>query len=345
MAKAEFVMLAHTYDRQKHRVDGWYMSEKLDGMRAIWDGGITRGAYKATVPWANTAKDARYKTAQRCTGLWTRYGHVIHAPDFWLDKLPKGVCLDGELYGPTIPRETLFSIVKSQTPVIPQWHNVCYYTFDMPHPRILFGNREIKNTNFKATFDEIVDSFEPLRGLVGSLSPRLLTFSEVKGKLQEFASHTLVPLPQQVVIDVPHIDKYMREVTDAGGEGVILRSPGSSWHPYRSYELLKYKFKQDDEGTVVGYTTGLGKYLGMMGALIVQYRGDKTFNLSGFTNQERTLSDPQWCVDHPDTTCPPRIVSSHFPIGSQVSFTYRELSDDGIPIEARYKRKRSSFGE
>lgn len=42
--KRQFLMLAHDYDPKKHSILGWYMSEKLDGLRAWWDGGITPAA-------------------------------------------------------------------------------------------------------------------------------------------------------------------------------------------------------------------------------------------------------------------------------------------------------------
>ena len=71
----EFLMLAKPY--QNDKVIGWFLSEKLDGMRAFWDGGVTRGKYGP--PWNNQNIKA--------TGLWSRYAKVIHAPDWFLDLL------------------------------------------------------------------------------------------------------------------------------------------------------------------------------------------------------------------------------------------------------------------
>ena len=31
-------MLAHTYSEEEHNIDGWIMSEKLDGVRCVWNG-------------------------------------------------------------------------------------------------------------------------------------------------------------------------------------------------------------------------------------------------------------------------------------------------------------------
>ena len=52
--KREYVQLAHVFDSKKHSPAGWYASEKLDGQRAWWDGGVSRGMPAAQVPYANT---------------------------------------------------------------------------------------------------------------------------------------------------------------------------------------------------------------------------------------------------------------------------------------------------
>src|SRR4051812_13731200 len=51
--RREFLQLADTYDAEKHDIAGFYISEKLDGTRCFWDGGISRGEPTASVPWAN----------------------------------------------------------------------------------------------------------------------------------------------------------------------------------------------------------------------------------------------------------------------------------------------------
>ena len=37
----------------KHDVAGWFISEKLDGTRCFWDGGMSRGVRTEDVPWAS----------------------------------------------------------------------------------------------------------------------------------------------------------------------------------------------------------------------------------------------------------------------------------------------------
>ncbi len=43
MARRVLLMLATPINFDKHTFGGWYMSEKLDGGRCFWDGGLTRG--------------------------------------------------------------------------------------------------------------------------------------------------------------------------------------------------------------------------------------------------------------------------------------------------------------
>ena len=95
MAKREFLMLAHTHNPTKEDIGGWFYSEKLDGMRAFWDGGVSSGLPKAQVPWANTDKDERLTKEEIATGLWSRYGNVIHAPENCTQELPRNITLYG----------------------------------------------------------------------------------------------------------------------------------------------------------------------------------------------------------------------------------------------------------
>src|SRR3954451_12382497 len=119
MAKPEFLMLAHPHNESKHGFCGYYASEKLDGIRAFWDGGITRGLYCTQVPWANTTKDARYRMPPKATGFWSRYGKAIQAPDWFLDQMPK-LPLDGEFHAGPKGWQILSSIIKDLVPG-PYW--------------------------------------------------------------------------------------------------------------------------------------------------------------------------------------------------------------------------------
>ena len=64
------LMLAEKFENANQDPTGWLMSEKLDGVRAYWNG----------------------KT------LFSRNGHKFNPPQWWIDALPKDMALDGELF-------------------------------------------------------------------------------------------------------------------------------------------------------------------------------------------------------------------------------------------------------
>jgi DNA ligase-1 len=82
---------------------GWVMSEKLDGIRAIWD------------------------TKQ----LKTRKGVVIHAPSWFVSILPP-FALDGELWTKRQDLENVQSIVMDKTPT-DRWQYINYFVFELPN--------------------------------------------------------------------------------------------------------------------------------------------------------------------------------------------------------------------
>jgi len=146
LTRREYLQLAHTFDPEKHCVAGWYLSEKLDGMRCYWDGGISRGKLCSQVAYANISKDYRRVTPPIATGLWSRYAKPIMAPDWFLDQLPEGIPLDGELYLGRKQFQALMSCVKKLDPG-PEWDDVQYKVFDIPSDQQMFRVGRIKNNN------------------------------------------------------------------------------------------------------------------------------------------------------------------------------------------------------
>jgi DNA ligase-1 len=300
----EFVMLAKVYENQDVR--GWYMSEKMDGMRAWWDGGITRGRDTREIPWANNQKSSGIST-----GLWSRYGKVIHAPFEWVDQLPK-IPLDGELWlGRGNFQETM-SVCRQKVGDA-RWKSVKYKVFDLPSYDVVFMTGDIRNPNISIKLDTCLDFIG--RDKIKAPLPFYLV-------VDMFGSVTwpdnCEPVTQYKISDVSDLTDYLEVVVKLGGEGLMIRHPGSYWVPSRSQFLLKYKPYIDDMGLVVGWEPGKGKYEGMVGSLVIEWCG-RRFQLSGFSDQERKIG--------------------HFKIGERVEFRYRELSDGGLPKEARYQRR------
>lgn len=351
--RREFLMLAQTYKDGKFPTKGQMASEKMDGIRALWDGGISRGLLKRDVPWANNDKDERYVNEVYATGLWTRYGNVLHAPDWFLDQLPD-YPLDGEMFADRRSWQLLSSVIKRLIPEDYAWRKVTYNVFDVPPYAAIFTTGLVNNPNFVKQFDvnEMIAWARPRI----KVNPRYRNFAAVTEFLQEEYGSGLYenvrPVEQTLVESTEHMMEMFGHVLDLGGEGLIVRNPKSYWEPKRSAQQFKLKADEDDEGTVVGYIWGEetdkgSKLLGMLGALILDYKG-KRLKLSGFTNAEREMtpiaSDPNTLQEgyyFPGQQVSNQWSSLHFPIGSQVTFKFRELSDDGIPKEARYLRARN----
>jgi DNA ligase-1 len=347
------MMLAHNHNPKKHIIGGWFMSEKLDGQRCFWDGGISRGVLKSEVPWANTGKDNRYKVPPVATGLWSRYGNVIHAPGWWLDLLPR-VPLDGELYvgRGEGARQHLSTIIRKLEPDEDAWCEVDYCVFDMPALSTILGDGEIKipnqHTVLNGAYEWALKRMDQLEYVPKSATRFRSTVKLIKkyvtGQVIRPVEQVQLPFSSAAAEDM--VFEELDYLTSEGAEGIMLRHPDSVWSPHRSHQLVKLKKLLDAEAVVTGYTAGrkttLGsKLLGKMGALVTEYSG-KRLELSGFTDAERSFEDgdaSRWAMAHPGEEVPETVENPHFPRGSKVTFRYRELSKDGIPIEARYWRK------
>ncbi|MBK6743360.1 MAG: DNA ligase [Hydrogenophilales bacterium] len=105
-------ILAEVYDDSVDPTDYW-ISEKLDGVRALWDGQV----------------------------LTFRSGNPVSAPDWFTRDLPKQP-LDGELWLGRGSFERLSGIVRKTTPVNAEWRAVRYMLFELPGAPGNFSERK-----------------------------------------------------------------------------------------------------------------------------------------------------------------------------------------------------------
>lgn len=98
-AKPELMLLEGLSDQN---VSGWLMSEKMDGVRAYWDG---------------------HK-------LISRGGMEFAAPAWFTEGFPP-FAVDGELWSKRGDFDTIISIVKKKEPH-DGWKNIAFYAFDVP---------------------------------------------------------------------------------------------------------------------------------------------------------------------------------------------------------------------
>lgn len=347
MSKRDFVLLAHDYS-SKHFIAGWMISEKKDGTRCLWDGGVSRGLLVEQIPWANVEKNARYVQRQYATGLWSRYGNAIQAPSWFLDQLPT-FPLDGELWAGRGKTQFVRSTVSRLEPGH-EWRQIKYMIIDAPYYKSVFADGVINNTNYRKTFKGIVEWFEERSGLQpGPWLGFEYTYKFLQKEINETSNLQIIEqiqLPYTTDAALVEMDKFYNQVLEGGGEGIVLRKNTSSWVPERSWNVLKSKPEYEEEGIVIGYTSGRetdkgSKLIGLMGSLVLDYKG-KVFELSGFTESEREMSTGgrEWGLSNPGKRFPAQYYNPRFPIGSTVTFRYRELTDIGLPKEAKFDRNR-----
>jgi DNA ligase 1 len=360
MARRELLQLATPFDPGKHRIGGYFISEKLDGTRCFWDGGISRGVPTVTVPWASITdpKTGRRKDKIKpvATGLWSRYGNPIIAPDWFLNRLP-ACFLDGELWAGRGKFQLCRSICGGDTPD-PRFDQIRYVVYSAPDWMNVLGTGEIKNTNMvrEVKFDECLAFID--ERVQRGVRVRHTTCPDFEHELPwlnknvETQSDTCyVHRQEKLPLDEGQahvrVAEFLDFVLEQGGEGVVLRDPASRWIPKRHKGILKWKPFQDDEATITGFTSGRetakgSKHLGKIGALITDYKG-KRLELSGLTDAEREFAscrDTTFAEQHPGEDMPRDAQGTHFKVGRTVTFRYRELTDDQIPKEARYWRRR-----
>lgn len=240
------LLLAESWDGAAN-LAGWWMSEKLDGVRAYWTG----------------------------SEFLSRQGNRYHAPSWFTAGLPE-LPLDGELWLGRKKFQRAVSIVRRQDQS-DLWKDIRFVIFDAP----------AVDKEFEARLDFVKKAIAKHR----------LQYAEPH-------DHTLCK-------DIDHLRQELLRIEGLGGEGLMLRQPGSKYVTGRSATLLKVKTFHDAEALVVGHEAGAGRHKGRLGALLVQLADGTRFSVgTGFSDAERGN--------------PP-------PVGSTIQFRYQELSDAGVP--------------
>ena len=255
IATVPALLLANTWDNDND-LAGWWLSEKLDGVRAYWDG----------------------------RQFLSRQGNVFHAPDWFVEGLPNEP-LDGELWLDRKAFQRTVSIVRRQDKS-DLWGEIKYLVFDMP-------------------------------GVAASFEQR---YEQLRDRLAENSGNFASVLDQYRCKDVDHLKKELARINGLGGEGLMLRQPGSRYEAGRSPTLLKVKTFHDAEAWVLEHLPGTGRHQGRLGALAVALANGTQFSVgTGFTDAQR--EDPP-------------------PVGTCITFRYQELSDRGVPRFPSFVRVR-----
>ncbi len=226
---------------------GWWMSEKLDGVRAYWDG----------------------------SRFISRLGNAYLAPDWFIEGLPE-FPLDGELFAGRGRFQHAVSVARRMDKG-EGWRSLSFLIFDAPALTAGFEDR-IAHLN-----DHFGSRPHPLASV----------------------------LEHRVCKGHDDLESELTRIEELGGEGLMLRRPGSRYVAGRSDTLLKVKTFLDTEARIVGHQAGTGRHKGRLGALQVELPNGTRFKVgSGLSDAER---------DSPPA------------IGEVITVRYQELTDGGVP--------------
>lgn len=256
--KAPPLLLAESWDGNSDHT-GWWLSEKLDGVRAYWDG------------------------AQ----FLSRLGNKYHAPEWFTAELP-AVPLDGELWLGRKAFQRTVSIARRQDRS-DHWKELTFLVFDAP----------TEGARFEDRMKALAELFKKRGGQYARAHEQVLC----QGR--------------------QHLLDELARVESVGGEGLMLRQPGSLYVAGRSTSLLKVKQFQEAEARVLEHQAGTGRHKGRLGALLVELADGTRFAVgTGFSDRERES--------------PPSI-------GTFVTCRYQELSDGGVPRFPSFVRVRTDL--
>jgi DNA ligase-1 len=166
------------------------------------------------------------------------------------------------------------------------------------------------------------DEWKAVKFMVFELPGAPGSFAERAQAMRELAARVAWPQLQAVeqspVSDRQALKRRLDDTVAKGGEGLMLHLASAPYSTGRSDVLIKLKPYLDTEATVVGHRPGKGKYTGQMGALQVQTPEGRRFYLgTGFSDEQRR---------HPP------------PVGSTVTYRYRDLTSTGLPRFASFLR-------
>jgi ATP-dependent DNA ligase len=207
-------MLAQDYKKQKNKVIfPCYIQPKLDGMRML---------YNTTTGKITTRQGKEYNIVKESGKLYEE-----------LQKLPKGLILDGELYTNKLNFEVLGVLRKTKKLTKEELVNlqkIEYHIYDIINTEDIFEqrNKNIQNLNLKR------DTYA----------------SNVRSSFEK-----LIYVDTYQVNNENEIKEYHTKFLESGYEGTMVRNKNSLYKTkQRSSDLLKYKDFMDGEFKIVDFT-------------------------------------------------------------------------------------------
>lgn len=220
--------------------------------------------------------------------LLTRGGEPVHAPSWFTAGWPTEP-MDGELWVGRGRFEETVSTVRQQVPDDTAWQRMHFMVFDLPsHP--------------------------------GVFSERITAYTQ---RVRALNQPWVQAVAQERISSHAGLIKRLDQMVRAGGEGLMLHRGDALYRALRNNDLLKVKTHEDAEARVMAHVPGQGKYMGMLGALLVETAEGQRFRIgSGFSDAQRRE--------------PP-------PLGTLITYRYRGLHGSGLPRFATFLRVRTDM--
>ena len=238
-------------------------------------------------------------TRQRMT---TRSGKREYSlPQAWRDVLPRNnVVLDGEIFIPGESATTVASLLRDSKH--PLWKKATFRVFDV----FSASGTYYTQLPFRSRYKKY-------RSIVGGICKKYA--KKHKGRCP------VVAVTQHKATTIKKLHSAYTTIVNRGGEGVVITDPESVYEHRRvgKRTRVKYKGRADTEGKVLGYN--LNRSTNTLRSLRVAVKGKPNVQFSlgvGFSRSDR------------------KNYRSVFPIGTEITFSYRSNHTSGVPKEARF---------
>jgi len=248
------LMLAENFEMNgKVNPEGWWMSEKLDGVRAYWDG----------------------------SSMWSRSQNRYDAPDWFTKDFPDDIQLDGELWTERDAFDHTSGIIRAGAS--DKWERMIYMVFDT------VGDTRPVEQRWKTLEDRFGKPLDPTE----ALARKTASSGSSSSSSSSSSTGKIVVLKQEKCKSHEHLVAELEKIEKVGGEGLMLRKAASQYEHTRSRSLLKVKTFYDAEAEVIRIEQGAGKNAGRMGALRCRMENGSNFKVgTGFKDSDRDNPPP-----------------------------------------------------
>ena len=200
---APTLLLAESWDNERD-LTGWYMSEKLDGVRALWTGEFFQ----------------------------SRQGNRFHAPAWFTQGFPT-TPLDGELWIDRKAFQQTVSIVRRQDGS-DHWKKVLYVVFDAPTAGGTFEDRlkAIRESNLEQASAQ-------MRGLYQSICEGTVSLGRELSRIESLGGEGLMLRQPDSLYEFGRSATLLKVKTFHDAEAVVVgHQPGKGRHKGRLGALL-----------------------------------------------------------------------------------------------------------